>query len=96
MDPLEPDPEPPRDRRKTDSEELKELLLTAFLDVQQEQEQRGAQPRRDENVLARFRGVFEFIGAIQLGLLLAAVGVLLVFLVSRMMFHLDLARYFPF
>lgn len=77
-------------------EELEELLLHAYLEVQSDQEAKGAMPRSGETVLTRFRGVFESIGAIQLGLVVACAAILLNFLIVVMLFHLDLSRYLGF
>lgn len=77
-------------------EELEELLLRAYLEVQGDQEASGAIPPSGATVLARFRSVFEWVGAIQLGLLVACTTVLLNFLIVVMLFHIDLSRYMGF
>ena len=77
-------------------EERLELLLRAYLDVQGEQEVKGVLPRSGENVLTRLRGAFEFVGALQLGLLVACMSILLDFIIVVMIFHLDVARYSSF
>jgi hypothetical protein len=76
--------------------ELEELLLRAYLEVQRDQEEKGALPRSGQNVLSRFRVVFECLAAIQLGLLVACVTILLNFLVVVKILHLDVSRYLGF
>ena len=75
-------------------EERAELLLRAYLEAQQEA--KGAMPISGGNVLTRFRGVFECFGAIQLGLLMACVTILLNFVIGVMVFHVDISRYAGF
>lgn len=77
-------------------EERADLLLRAYLDFRRELEEKGVVPREEKNVLTRFRGVFEFVGAIQLGLLTACFTILLNFVIVVMLLHLDLSRYSGF
>jgi hypothetical protein len=77
-------------------QELAELALRAYLEIEAEQEAKGAVPPRRENALTRFRGLFEVIGSIQLGLLVACFTILLNFVVVVMIFHFDVARYSSF
>jgi hypothetical protein len=74
-------------------EERAELLLRAYLEVEREQQERGALPRKRRNVLTRFRPLFECLGAIQLGLLIACLTIFLNFLLVVMLLHLDVSRY---
>ena len=52
--------------------------------------------KRQQNQPKAKRGVFESIGAIQLGLVVACAAILLNFLIVVMLFHLDLSRYLGF
>lgn len=74
-------------------EELTDLHLQAFLEFQREQEENGAIPRSERNVLTRFRGFFVFLGAVNLAFFVACLTVLLNFIVVRILFHLDFSRY---
>lgn len=78
----------------------RELLLQALLDEEEERRRgtppKGAERRREWNLMRRFRPVFETAGALVLGLLLASFIVLVIFLVTRLIFHIDLSRFFPF
>lgn len=76
--------------------ELEELLLRAYLEVQRDQEAKGAMPRSGRDVLTRFRVLFECLGAIQLGLLVACVTILLNFLIVVKILHVDVSRYLGF
>jgi hypothetical protein len=76
--------------------ELVELHLRAYLEVQRDQEAQGAMPRSGQDVLSRFRVVFECLGAIQVGLLVACVTILLNFLIVVVLLHLDVSRYLGF
>jgi len=73
-----------------------DLLLRAYSEFRRELEEKGAVPREEKNVLVRFRGVFEFVGALQLGLLTACFTILLNFVIVVMLLHLDLSRYSGF
>lgn len=79
---------------KLSDEELRDLLLQVFLEIQKEQEGRGALPRSDQDVLTRFGGFFEMVGAIQVAFFVACLTILMNFVIVRMIFHLDLSRYF--
>jgi hypothetical protein len=81
-------------RGKLSDEELRDLHLEVFLEFQKEQEEKGVIPRSERNVLTRFRGFFEFVGAVQLAFFLACLTILANFVIVRMMFHLDFSRYF--
>ena len=74
-------------------EERAELLLRAYLEMEREQQERGALPRRRRTVLTRFRLLFECLGAIQIGLLVACLTIFLNFLIVVMLLHLDVSRY---
>ena len=73
--------------------ELEDLLLRAYLEVQRDQEAQGALPRSGQNVLTRFRVLFECLGAILLGLLVASFAILVNFVIVVMLLHLDVSRY---
>jgi hypothetical protein len=77
-------------------EERQELLLRAYLEMQREQQERGALPPSGRNVLTRFRRVFECLGAIQIGLLIACFTIFMNFLIIVMLLHLDMSRYLTF
>lgn len=74
-------------------EQLRELQLQAYLEVLQEAQQRGAVPRANHTVLARLRWLFEYAGALVLGLLVASSTMLVVFFVTRVILHVDFSRY---
>ena len=74
-------------------EERRRVLFQEYLALQREQEEKGAMPPR-RTVLSRLAWLFEFLGAVSVGLLCAAIAVLGVFLVTRVIFHIDLTRYF--
>jgi len=80
-------------RDKLSEEELRDLLLEALIEVEREQEDKGNLTRSGQDVLTRFQGFFELLGAVQLGFLVACLTVLANFVVVRMLFHLDLSRY---
>jgi hypothetical protein len=79
--------------------ELRELLLQTVLEEQQERRRakpRGvAERRRDWNVVRRFQALFEASGAFVLGLVISSIVILLIFVLTRMIFHIDLSKYFP-
>lgn len=77
-------------------EERTELLLRTYLQFRRELEEKDALPREEKNVLTRFRGEFEFIGALLLGLLTACFTIFLNFVIVVMLLHLDLSRYSGF
>jgi hypothetical protein len=79
---------------KLSSEELRDLHLEVYVEIQREQEDQGAIPRSEQNVLTRFRWLFEIMGAVQLAFFLACLTILLNFVVVRMLFHIDFSRYF--
>jgi uncharacterized membrane protein YoaK (UPF0700 family) len=74
-------------------DERRHVLFQEYLALQHEQEEKGAMPVR-RTVLFRLAWLFEFLGAISVGMLCAAFAVLAVFLVTRVIFHIDLTRYF--
>lgn len=76
--------------------EFEELLVRAYLEIQRDQEAQGAMPRSGQDVLSRFRLLFECLGAIQMGLLVACVTILLNFLIVVVVLHLDVSRYLGF
>ena len=84
------------ERPRLRDEEFEALCLRAYFEAGESLEGKGALPRQAENVLARFRSVFEFVGAVQLGLLVASVSVLLNFVIVLMFLHLDVLKYLGF
>lgn len=75
------------------AEELRDLHLQVFLDVQKELEAKDLIPRRERNFLTRFGGAFVFLGAVNLAFFLACLTILLNFVVVRMLLHVDFSRY---
>lgn len=73
--------------------ERAELLLRAYLETQREQEASGALPRSGRTVLTRLRPLFECLGAIQVGALIACFTIFLNFLIVVMLLHLDVSRF---
>jgi len=80
-------------RGQFSDEELTDLHLEAFLEFEKEQEDKGAIPRSETNLMARFRGFLVFLGAVNLALFVACLTVLLNFIVVRLLLHLDVSRY---
>ena len=76
-----------------DEPDRHEVLWRTYLAVQREQQASGAMPRFDSTVLSRLSGLLALLGAVQLGVLVSCFGVLMVFVVTRMILHLDFARY---
>ena len=77
------------ERSQLREEEFEALCLHAYFEAQESCETKGTLLRPEVNVLGRFRHVFEFIGAIQLGLLVACISILLNFMIVLMILHLD-------
>ena len=77
-----------------DEADREEVLWRTYQAVRAEQLAQGVLPDVDRTVLSRLSGVIAVLGAVQLGLLVAAFGVLSVFVVTRMILHLDFSRYF--
>lgn len=71
-------------------ENLKQLLLETYLEVEQEQEADLSIPRSDSHSLGRFRRMFELLGAIHLGLLIACLTIFIEFVILRLILHLDI------
>lgn len=69
---------------------LQEILFEAYVDCQRDCETSGKIPRDDTSALVRFRPEFEFVGAIQFGILIASLTTLLIFVVTRMVLHFDI------
>jgi len=80
-------------RSRLTDEEMKDLHLEVFLDVQKELEDKGLIPRRERNLLTRFSGLFVFLGAVNLAFFLACLTILLNFIVVRLLLHVDFSRY---
>lgn len=74
-------------------EELRDLYLQVFLDVQKELEHKELIPRRERNLLTRFRAFFVFLGAVNLAFFLACLTILLNFIIVRLLLHVDFSRY---
>jgi len=77
-----------------DDDDRREVLWHTYLAVQREQHAQGALPDVDRTVLSRVGGLLAVIGALQLGALVAALGVFAIFIVTRLILHLDFTRYF--
>ncbi|MEK8051150.1 hypothetical protein AACH10_12940 [Ideonella sp. DXS22W] len=75
---------PPQDPR--------DLLLQTYLEIEAAERASGRLPSGG-TVLTRFRALFEYGCAIVLGLLIASTCVLLVFVVTRVLLHVDFSRY---
>lgn len=73
--------------------DARELLLQTFLEVQQAEQARGTVPGERRTVLGRFRWFFEYACAVMLGLLIASTCMLMVFVVTRVLLHIDFSRY---
>lgn len=75
-------------------EQRRRIVLQECLAIQDAQERRGAMPA-SRTVLSRLGWLFQALAALSLGLLCSALAVLMVFLFTRVVFHIDLTRYFP-
>lgn len=75
-------------------EQRRQIVLQECLAIQEAQERRGAMPA-SRTVLSRLGWLFQALAALSLGLLCSALAVLMVFLFTRVVFHIDLTRYFP-
>jgi hypothetical protein len=76
-----------------DETDRQEVLWRTYQAVQAEQLAKGALPDVDRTVMSRLSGWLALLGAVQLGLLVASFGVFSVFVVTRMILHLDFSRY---
>ncbi|HET9651854.1 MAG TPA: hypothetical protein VFP36_06670 [Usitatibacter sp.] len=76
-------------------EQRRRILLQECLALQDAEERRGAMPAA-ATVVTRLDWLFEALAAIALGLACGAFAVLGVFLLTRVIFHIDLTRYFFF
>jgi hypothetical protein len=85
---------------KRHQEQLRELLVEVLLeevDERRRQPRVGASERRREwNFVKRFRNAFQTLWVIVAGTFVASLVIVMIFLVTRMLFHIDLSRYFPF
>lgn len=77
-----------------DVDDRREVLWRTYLAVEREQRALGRLPAKPTTVLTRAGGALAWVGAVQLGVLIACFGVFAVFVVTRMILHLDLTRYF--
>jgi hypothetical protein len=75
-------------------DDRREVLWHTYLAVQREQQAAGTLPDVDRTVLSRVGGVLAVVGAVQLGALVASFSVFTIFVVTRMIMHLDFSRYF--
>lgn len=75
-------------------DDRREVLWHTYLAVQREQRAAGQLPDVDRTVLSRVGGVLAVIGAMQLGALVACFSVFAIFVVTRMIMHVDFSRYF--
>ena len=76
-----------------DDADRREVLWRTYQAVQAEQLAKGTLPDVDRTVLSRLRGLLALAGAVQLGLLVASFSVFSIFVVTRMILHLDFSRY---
>ena len=76
-----------------DDADRREVLLRTYQAVQAEQLAMGTLLDVDRTVLSRLRGLLALAGAVQLGLLVASFSVFSIFVVTRMILHLDFSRY---
>ncbi|HET9653255.1 MAG TPA: hypothetical protein VFP36_13730 [Usitatibacter sp.] len=76
-------------------EQRRRIVLQEFLALQDAQVKKGAMPAA-RTVLSRLDWLFESLAAVVVGLLCGALAVLAVFLVTRVIFHIDLTKYFFF
>lgn len=78
-----------------DDDDRREVLWRTYVAVQREQQALGTLPAAaGRTVLSRFGWVLAWLGAIQLGVLVSCFSVFIVFVVTRMVFHIDLTRFF--
>lgn len=73
----------------TQREIMEDILIDAYITCQQEQEDLGNIPRSSDNVLQRYSELFKMMGAIQVGLFMACLTIILNFVIIRMILHLD-------
>ena len=76
-----------------DDADRKEVLWRTYQAVQAEQLAQGTLPDVDRTVLSRLSGWLALLGAVQLGLLVASFSVFSIFVVTRLILHLDFSRY---
>jgi hypothetical protein len=86
--------------RKPNDDALRELLLQGLIEEARQRKQykppEGAERRREWNVLTQYRHLFTTAGIAVLSVFLSSFVILLIFLITCMIFHIDVARYFPF
>jgi hypothetical protein len=75
-------------------DDRREVLWRTYQSVQREQHEAGALAEFDRTLLTRLGAVLAFLGAVQLGILMSSVGMLMVYVVTRLILHLDFSRYF--
>ncbi|HET9578642.1 MAG TPA: hypothetical protein VFP44_12490 [Usitatibacter sp.] len=76
------------------NEQRRRILLQEYLALQEAQERQGAMPGA-RTVLSRFGWLFQSLAALSLGVFCGSASVLAVFFLTRVLFHIDLTRYFP-
>lgn len=81
------------DIRTLTERERESLLLESYLEVEEEQARLGTLPRK-RTVIGLLRPALKYVGALQIGLLVSVFTMFIVFVITRMMFHLDMSRYF--
>jgi len=70
---------------------LQGILFEAYVDCQKDCETSGKIPRNENTVLSRYRPAFELVGAIQFGIFIACLTTLLIFVITRMVLHIDIS-----
>lgn len=71
------------------SRATREELVQAYLAVQKKYEEQGVIPKKQETILTRHQPLLERIGAVHLGLLVAALTLLFNFIVINYLLHLQ-------
>lgn len=72
---------------------LQEILLEAYVECQKDCEGSGKIPHDNTSTLARFTHAYELVGAILFGIFIASLTMLLVFIVTRMVLHLEITLF---
>ena len=85
---------------KMQQEHLRELLVETLVEEAEERRRQprvgAAERRREWNVVTRFNKVFHALWILVIGIFIAALVIFMIFVVTGMLFHLDLSRYFAF
>ena len=72
---------------KLDSATRDELVL-AYMAVQKKHEEQGVIPKQQETTLTRYQPLLEIMGAVHLGLLVAAISIVFNFILINLLLHL--------